>query len=92
MKRLRKTYRFLFGSPTSWGLIPGLFRALVHAWRHNLELTRRTMETKKQLMKEDGWVRHYRNDKGVWEDICPHGVGHEKGIHGCDGCCKDLYR
>lgn len=22
-----------------------------------------------------------------FEAICPHGVGHHKGIHGCDGCC-----
>lgn len=21
------------------------------------------------------------------EAICPHGVGHHKGVHGCDGCC-----
>lgn len=24
------------------------------------------------------------------EAICPHGIGHHKGIHGCDGCCKDV--
>ena len=24
------------------------------------------------------------------EITCPHGVGHEKGIHGCDGCCEKL--
>lgn len=23
------------------------------------------------------------------EAICPDGVGHHKGVHGCDGCCKD---
>lgn len=23
------------------------------------------------------------------EAICVHGVGHHKGIHGCDGCCAD---
>lgn len=22
------------------------------------------------------------------EAICPHGVGHHRGIHGCDGCCS----
>lgn len=21
--------------------------------------------------------------------LCPHGIGHHKGIHICDGCCKD---
>jgi hypothetical protein len=24
------------------------------------------------------------------EITCPHGVGHEQGIHGCDGCCEKL--
>ncbi len=37
---------------------------------------------------QKGWTRHYRDDKKVWEDICPHGIGHEMGIHGCDGCCN----
>lgn len=23
-----------------------------------------------------------------YEAICPHGIGHHKGIHGCDGCCQ----
>ena len=23
------------------------------------------------------------------EWICPHGIGHHQGVHGCDGCCKD---
>ena len=25
---------------------------------------------------------------GFKEAICQHGIGHHKGIHGCDGCCK----
>jgi hypothetical protein len=37
-----------------------------------------------------GWERYYRSDKGIWEDTCPHGVGHEDGVHGCDGCCQEL--
>jgi len=37
------------------------------------------------------WERNYRSDKGIWEDTCPHGIGHDKGVHGCDGCCKGLY-
>lgn len=41
--------------------------------------------------EEAKWQRHYRDDKGIWEDICPHGIGHENGVHGCDGCCKGLY-
>lgn len=24
------------------------------------------------------------------EAICPHGIGHHKGVHGCDGCCFDI--
>ena len=48
-----------------------------------------TMTKNKNHLKE--WTRHYRDDKGVWEDVCIHGVGHEKGKHGCDGCCQELY-
>lgn len=44
------------------------------------------------------WPQNYREDTGVTERICPHGVGHpdpdqpfEKDavqwMHGCDGCC-----
>ncbi len=39
----------------------------------------------------EGWTRNYRDDKGIWEDTCPHGIGHEEGVHGCEGCCKGLY-
>ncbi len=28
------------------------------------------------------------HDVGFVEAICPHGVGHHKGVHGCDGCCS----
>lgn len=41
------------------------------------------------------WPTHFRNDRGITERICPHGVGHpdpddptEDTIHGCDGCCS----
>jgi hypothetical protein len=27
------------------------------------------------------------HDNPFTEAICEHGVGHHKGIHGCDGCC-----
>ena len=41
------------------------------------------------------WPQNWRNDRGIMERICPHGVGHpdpdchnkENTIHGCDGCC-----
>jgi len=23
------------------------------------------------------------------EAICAHGIGHHKGVHGCDGCCAN---
>lgn len=45
-----------------------------------------------------GWPRHYRGDRGIWERICPHGIGHPdpdqpldngRGVHGCDGCCVE---
>ena len=51
------------------------------------------MEKKPKNTKKEKriWERHYRNDKGIWEDTCPHGIGHDKGIHGCDGCCVGFY-
>lgn len=40
------------------------------------------------------WPQNYREDRGIMERICEHGVGHpdpddttEDTIHGCDGCC-----
>ena len=42
------------------------------------------------MKKKTGWTRHYRDDIGIWEDICPHGIGHSSGIHGCDSCCLNL--
>lgn len=50
------------------------------------------------------WPATWRQDKGVVERTCPHGVGHTdpdnmwylratgdelRGLHGCDGCCVD---
>ena len=52
-----------------------------------------------------GWQLYWRDDRHIFERICPHGVGHPDpdglaflkqighpdadGIHGCDGCCSD---
>lgn len=52
-------------------------------------------------------MRHFpqffRNDRGLMERTCPHGIGHPDpdsapyyesigdtswGVHGCDGCCR----
>lgn len=49
------------------------------------------------------WPLHWRDDRGIFERICPHGIGHPDpdslrreveyhedtyaGVHGCDGCC-----
>ncbi|RLC99385.1 MAG: hypothetical protein DRI65_17300 [Chloroflexota bacterium] len=48
------------------------------------------------------WRMHWRDDKGIFERICEHGVGHPDPdqfeywesndmhhlkVHGCDGCC-----
>ena len=47
------------------------------------------------------WPLHWREDRGFFERICKHGVGHpdpddvvyhdkhgvDIGVHGCDGCC-----
>lgn len=46
--------------------------------------------------------QHWRQDRGLMERICPHGVGHpdpdhlayrpQDSIHGCDGCCESEHR
>ena len=50
----------------------------------------------------DGWRLFWRGDRGIFERICPHGIGHPDpsqfawwavigqgwmSVHGCDGCC-----
>ena len=51
------------------------------------------------------WPTHWRDDRGLMERLCKHGIGHPdpddlafkkrnslpdaKGIHGCDGCCNE---
>jgi hypothetical protein len=48
------------------------------------------------------WPLHWRDDRGIFERICEHGIGHpdpdqrswfvisgESGVHGCDGCCVE---
>ncbi len=47
-----------------------------------------------------GWDMNWRNDRGIMERVCRHGIGHpdpddrkirlgeDRGIHGCDGCCN----
>ena len=50
---------------------------------------------------------YWRADRGIFERICEHGVGHPdpdnmaylasigadaaQGVHGCDGCCGSVY-
>lgn len=43
--------------------------------------------------------QHWREDRGIMERLCPHGIGHpdpddikvrltlHERVHGCDGCC-----
>ena len=41
------------------------------------------------------WKTHWRDDRGIMERLCEHGIGHPDpdeindptGIHGCDKCC-----
>jgi hypothetical protein len=47
-------------------------------------------------MKE--WPQNWRDDRGIMERICPHGIGHPDPddpstdkVHGCDGCCSTLW-
>ena len=44
--------------------------------------------------------RYWRDDRGIMERICEHGIGHpdpddlrivldlDPGVHSCDGCCR----
>lgn len=39
--------------------------------------------------------QHFREDRGIMERTCPHGIGHPDPddptldtVHGCDGCCR----
>lgn len=49
------------------------------------------------------WPQNWRDDRGLMERVCPHGIGHpdpdelaykvsiglrHEGVHGCDGCCR----
>jgi hypothetical protein len=53
------------------------------------------IKDKKQL--PEGFVPHQKYEQtsilgGIVSDeiLCPHGIGHEPGVHGCDGCCEQL--
>lgn len=50
-----------------------------------------------------GWRLLWRDDRGIFERLCRHGVGHpdpdqfdywreagrmHEAVHGCDGCCR----
>lgn len=49
-----------------------------------------------------GWLLNWRDDRGLMERLCPHGIGHpdpddlayqlsvgrDVGVHGCDRCCR----
>lgn len=55
------------------------------------------------VMNREEWPYSWRDDRGMMERICEHGVGHpdldsvrwsrrharDAGFHGCDGCCAD---
>lgn len=47
------------------------------------------MKTKPEEWKIEKRFSDIR-ENGLIEAICIHGIGHHLGIHGCDGCCKDL--
>lgn len=47
-------------------------------------------------MKKQKWVQHRKYEAlnmltmGYSDEyLCEHGIGHEMGVHGCDGCCAD---
>lgn len=45
-------------------------------------------------MKDNKWILDKQIGRDMhknpfYEAICSHGIGHHKGVHGCDGCCAD---
>lgn len=51
-------------------------------------------ESYMRTTKDENWKlstqygRDIHSGKFV-EAICEHGIGHHKGVHGCDGCCEN---
>jgi hypothetical protein len=52
--------------------------------------------TDEGMLVANPWATDFlwRADRGIWEGLCPHGIGHpvhlkhgDSGVHGCDGCC-----
>lgn len=45
-------------------------------------------------LEESKWYLNPRfsdiRPDGFVEVLCEHGIGHHKGVHGCDGCCADV--
>lgn len=56
----------------------------------NMTKKKKIKTREQKLPKTWSWLRQFRHDKGIWEDICTHGVGHDAGVHGCDGCCAEI--
>lgn len=57
----------------------------------------------RNVQNDMGWPYNWRDDRGILERLCKHGVGHpdldsaaflaridrpEENVHGCDGCCR----
>jgi len=74
--------------------------ALEKGWVFNLPGGDGLVLTKQGMQAAWPWAVDFlwRSDRGIWEGLCGHGVGHPvhtdpedrtAGIHGCDGCCYD---
>lgn len=39
------------------------------------------------------WQKRHSDIKGwIIEIVCPHGIGHDNDVHGCDGCCANMFK
>lgn len=46
----------------------------------------------KKLPKGFNWKYRLSDIKGPLNElICPHRIGHDEGVHGCDGCCSKVF-
>jgi hypothetical protein len=44
-------------------------------------------ETNQEDWKLSAQIDRDMHNENFVEAICAHGIGHHKGVHGCDGCC-----
>jgi hypothetical protein len=55
----------------------------------NLADKKGLVKKRKKTKEDKPWHWPFQRMSDGPEYSCPHGVGHSKGVHGCDHCCAD---